>query len=140
MDNGETWDFLSKAADTDGGAGGNGNPPSMVRLKDGRRCVTYGYRASSYGIRAKLSEDNGKSWGHEICLRDDGRNWDFGYTRTVQRTDGKLVTLYYYTTVLRYLNISKIQRNPTLQPDFPSIWHGCWVSLLLLYMKECRGK
>lgn len=32
-------------------------------------------------------------------LRDDGRNWDFGYTRTIQRTDGKLVTLYYYTTV-----------------------------------------
>ena len=25
--------------------------------------------------------------------------WDFGYTRTIQRTDGKLVTLYYYTTV-----------------------------------------
>ena len=38
-------------------------------------------------------------WGDEIHLRDDGRNWDFGYTRTIQRTDGKLVTLYYYTTI-----------------------------------------
>ncbi len=97
-DNGETWSFLSKAADTDGGAGKNGNPPSMVRLKDGRLCVTYGYRSTPYGIRAKLSADNGESWGDEIHLRDDGRNWDFGYTRTIQRTDGKLVTLYYYTT------------------------------------------
>ena len=97
-DNGETWSFLTKAADTDGGAGRNGNPPSMVRLKDGKLCVTYGYRSTPYGIRAKFSEDNGKSWGDEIHLRDDGRNWDFGYTRTIQRTDGKLVTIYYYTT------------------------------------------
>ena len=97
-DNGETWSFLSKAADTDAGAGKNGNPPSMARLKDGRLCVTYGYRSTPYGICAKLSEDNGKSWGEEIRIRDDGRNWDLGYTRTIQRTDGKLVTLYYYTT------------------------------------------
>ncbi|MCG9134836.1 exo-alpha-sialidase [Candidatus Poribacteria bacterium] len=97
-DNGETWSLLCEAADTDGGAGRNGNPPSMVRLKDDRLCVTYGYRSTPYGIRAKLSEDNGKSWGNEIHLRDDGRNWDCGYTRTIQRTDGKLVTIYYYTT------------------------------------------
>ena len=32
-DNGETWSFLSKAADTDGGAGKNGNPPSMVAFE-----------------------------------------------------------------------------------------------------------
>ena len=59
-DNGETWSFLSKAADTDGGAGKNGNPPSMVRLKDGKLCVTYAYRSTPYGIRAKLSEDTEK--------------------------------------------------------------------------------
>ena len=97
-DNGQSWEFLSKVADTDKGEK-NGNPPSMVRLKDGRLCVTYGYRSLPYGIRAKISEDNGKTWGDEIHLRDDGRTWDFGYTRTVQRTDGKLVTIYYYTTV-----------------------------------------
>ena len=96
-DNGQSWKFLSKVADTDKGRR-NGNPPSMVRLKDGRLCVTYGYRSLPYGIRAKLSEDNGKTWGEEIHLRDDGRTWDFGYTRTVQRSDGKLVTIYYYTT------------------------------------------
>ena len=38
------------------------------------------------------------SWGEEIVLRDDGGNWDLGYTRTLQRPDGKLVTVYYYNT------------------------------------------
>ena len=36
--------------------------------------------------------------GQDIHLRDDGRTWDLGYTRTVQRLDDKLVTIYYYTT------------------------------------------
>ena len=95
--NGVTWEFLSKVADTDGGEH-NGNPPSMVRMTDGKLAVTYGYRAEPYGIRAKVSGDDGKTWGDEIHLRDDARTWDFGYTRTVQRADGKLVTMYYYTT------------------------------------------
>ena len=96
-DNGRAWEFLSKVADTDRG-GWNGNPPSMVRLRDGRLCVTYGYCSRPRGIRAKLSSDNGKTWGDEIHLRDDGRSYDLGYPRTVQRTDGKLVTIYHYTT------------------------------------------
>ena len=37
-----------------------------------------------------------KSWGDEFILRDDGGSWDLGYTRTVQRPDGNLVTVYYY--------------------------------------------
>ncbi len=88
--------FPEQAADT---GARSSNPPSMIRLKDGRLCVTYSYRASPYGIRAKLSEDNGKNWNDAIHLCDDGRNWDLGYTRTIQRTDGKLVTTYYYTTL-----------------------------------------
>lgn len=96
-DNGKSWKFLSKVADTDTGRR-NGNPPSLVRLSDGRVCVTYGYRASPYGIRAKVSRDNGKTWGEEIGLRVDGLTWDLGYTRTVQRPDGKLVTVYYHAT------------------------------------------
>jgi len=94
-DNGQNWEFLSRVADT---GGKNGNPPSMVRLVDGRLCVTYGYREVAYGIRAKISGDNGKTWGSEIILCQDGRNWDFGYTRTVQRPDEKLFTAYYYST------------------------------------------
>jgi len=101
-DGGKTWRFLSKVADTETDDANeeerNGNPPSLIRLKDDRLCVTYGYREYPYSIRAKVSSDNGKTWSEEIHLRDDGRTWDLGYTRTVQRTDGKLVTIYYYTT------------------------------------------
>jgi len=49
-------------------------------------------------MRAKISKDNGKTWGDEIILRDDARTWDFGYPRMVVRPDGKLVTIYYYNT------------------------------------------
>jgi hypothetical protein len=95
QDDGNTWEFLSQVADT---GADNGNPPSLVRLRDGRIAVTYGYRNAPQGIRAKLSADGGRSWGPEIQLRDDGRTWDLGYTRSVQRQDGKIVTIYYYTT------------------------------------------
>ena len=35
-------------------------------------------------------------WGEEIILRNDSDSWDLGYPRTVQRSDGKIVTVYYY--------------------------------------------
>ena len=73
-----------------------GNPPSMIRLRDGRLCLTYGYRAKPSGIRAKLSEDGGRTWQREIILRDDGGGRDVGYPRTIQRPDGKVVTVYYF--------------------------------------------
>jgi len=93
-DNGAHWRRLSRPAPSTGGHGGN--PPSMVRLKDGRISVSYGYRGEPYGIRARLSEDEGKTWGGEIVLRKDGATWEVGYTRTVQRPDGKMVTVYYF--------------------------------------------
>jgi hypothetical protein len=92
-DNGKTWDRLGRPAPETGG-----NPPSLVLLKDGRLVLTYGRRLQPYGIRARVSTDQGKTWGDEIVLRDDGGNWDLGYTRTMQRKDGKLVTAYYYNT------------------------------------------
>ncbi len=95
MDNGVTWEFRSKVADT---GQHNGNPPALVRLRDARIVVTYGYRAKPYGMRARISRDNGKTWGREIVLRDDGATEDLGYSRSVQRSDGKVVTIYYYTT------------------------------------------
>jgi hypothetical protein len=49
-------------------------------------------------MRARISRDNGKTWGREIVLRDDGAVADLGYARSVQRGDGKLVTSYYYAT------------------------------------------
>jgi hypothetical protein len=96
-DGGRTWAFRGKVADTAAGAH-NGNPPSQVRLPDGRLCVAYGFRARPYGIRARLSADDGHTWGPEISLRDDALSWDIGYPRMALRPDGSLITLYYYTS------------------------------------------
>jgi hypothetical protein len=92
-DDGATWRYLNRPA-PDTGSGGN--PPAMILLQDGRVCLTYGVRAAPYGIRARLSADGGETWGNEIVLRDDGGNHDLGYPRTVQRSDGTIVTAYYY--------------------------------------------
>jgi hypothetical protein len=90
-DDGKTWTFLNKPAPATGG-----NPPSLIRLRDGRLALTYGYRLAPFGIRARLSSNNGQTWGEEIVLRQDGGNWDLGYTRSMQRPDGKIVTVYYF--------------------------------------------
>ena len=92
-DDGLTWRHLARPV-PDTGMGGN--PPAMLRLQDGRLCLTYGYRAEPYGIRARLSDDEGMTWDEELILRDDAGSHDLGYPRTIQRPDGTLVTAYYY--------------------------------------------
>lgn len=97
QDNGKSWRFLNKIANTDTGIR-NGNPPSMVKLKNGTLCIIYGYRGLPYGIHARISSDNGKTWAKEIVLREDAISWDLGYLRSVVREDGKVVSVYYYAT------------------------------------------
>jgi hypothetical protein len=91
-DDGRSWEFLSTPEpDT-----GEGNPPSLLTLPDGRLCLIYGVRAKPYVIRARLSADRGKSWGGAVTLRDDGGANDVGYVRSVLRPDGKVVAVYYF--------------------------------------------
>lgn len=92
VDNGKTWTAEADPVDNVG----RGNPPAMIQLRDGRVCLTYGYRAKPYSMCAKLSDDGGKTWGPELVLRNDGNTTDMGYPRTVQRPDGKVVTVYYF--------------------------------------------
>ena len=92
-DNGSTWDYVNRPVAR---TGIGGNPPTMTKLRDGRLCLTYGYRDAPYSIRARLSADEGVTWEKEVFLRDDGGNHDIGYPRTVQRADGKVVTVYYF--------------------------------------------
>jgi hypothetical protein len=93
-DNGDSFQFLNKPTDSTGGS--VGNPPSLLRLNDGRLAIIYGYRSAPFGIRARLSKDDGQSWSKEIMLRADGGCWDLGYPRSVQRPDGKIVSAYYF--------------------------------------------
>ena len=90
-DDGRSWYMLETPR-----VSNHGNPAHMIRLRDGRIALTYGWRNAPYGVRAMLSSNEGLDWGPEIILRDDGANWDLGYPRTVQRSDGKCVTAYYF--------------------------------------------
>lgn len=91
-DNGSSWSLVSEPV----GDIGEGDPPHLLLLKDGSLCLTYGYRAKPFSILARLSRDRGKSWQDPIVLRGDGGGQDLGYTRSVQRTDGRIVTVYYF--------------------------------------------
>jgi len=92
QDNGKNWEHLTDVAPDVGG----GNPPSLIKLRDGRLAVAYAHREEPFGMRARLSDDNGRTWSDPIIFREDGGNWDIGYPVSVQRSDGKIVTIYYY--------------------------------------------
>lgn len=90
-DLGKTWDHVNNVTGNIGG-----NPPATVLLPDGRICVTYGYRRKPSGMRARISKDDGLTWGSEIILRDDGFDGDLGYPRSIVRPNGRVLTVYYY--------------------------------------------
>jgi hypothetical protein len=90
-DDGESWYLLKEPRINNAG-----NPATLTRLENGDLALAYGWRLSPYGLRARVSTDNGITWSPEIALRADGASWDIGYPRTVQRADGKCVTVYYY--------------------------------------------
>jgi hypothetical protein len=64
-----------------------GNPPSLLKLRDGRLALIYGYRRPPFGIRARISKDLGKTWSDEFVLRTDGGATDL----TPERPDRKIV-------------------------------------------------
>jgi hypothetical protein len=91
-DGGMTWRATGiVAADT-----GRGNPASLVRLPDGRLCCTYGFRAEPFGMRAVVSADHGASWSPPRPLREGAADWDLGYPRSVVRSDGRVLSVYYF--------------------------------------------
>lgn len=88
---GESWTPRGVVAQNLGG-----NPASLIRTLSGQLVLVYGNRNKPYGIRARISEDFGSTWGQEMRLRTDGASWDLGYVRTFLRPDGNLVSVYYY--------------------------------------------
>lgn len=90
-DNGASWTFVNRPVpDT-----GEGNPAALLKLRDGRLCLIYGRRAAPFGIRARLSADEGQTWSPDVVLRARAGGRDIGYPRAIQRPDGKVVCVYY---------------------------------------------
>lgn len=89
-DNGHTW---TEPRPT----GIVGKPPHLIRLRDGRILVTYGFRHKPFGERACISSDGGETWDYEneIILRDDAPSGDLGYPASVELDDGSIFTVYY---------------------------------------------
>ena len=73
----------------------DGSDAKMRRL-----CLTlYGYQGANRSASGLvwLKTTPGRPWGDEIVrLRPDGAWWDLGYVRSVERPDGKIVTVYYF--------------------------------------------
>lgn len=88
---------------TDGGktfskpepTGWDGFPPHIFVTSTGAVVLSYGCRHEGKGIRARISYDNGHTFGEEIVLRNDGIDWDLGYPSTTENAQGQLVTVYY---------------------------------------------
>jgi hypothetical protein len=97
LDNGRSWTKQSMVAFTDI-SHHNGNPGALAKLGDGTLFVAYGFRGHPFGIRAKTSSDDGKTWSHEIILRDDGTTYDLGYPKAVSLPDGSIFVCYYIAT------------------------------------------
>ena len=72
-----------------------GLPSHLLRLRDSRILMSYGYRRTPFGIRASISSDHGRTWARQIILSSDGAGPDLGYPSTVELKDNQLVTVWY---------------------------------------------
>ena len=72
-----------------------GSPPHLYKTSKGDIILSYGRREMPMGIRAKISKDNGNTWGEEIILVDDATHLDLGYPSTTEIEENKFLTVYY---------------------------------------------
>ena len=72
-----------------------GLPSHLLKLKDGRLLMSYGYRRKPFGNQARFSEDGGATWSEPVILSDDGYGSDLGYPSTVELEDGSFLSIWY---------------------------------------------
>jgi hypothetical protein len=71
-------------------------PAHLSKLEDGRLLLVYGPRnLGLHGMGARLSSDNGQTWGQPIVLVDLEDAQDVGYPASVQAPDGTIITACY---------------------------------------------
>ena len=96
-------------------------PAHMIQHSSGVMIMTYGYRGiyidpvtgatvsyternkdTTLGIRARISYDGGLTWTREVVLTHGlypaSNSSDWGYTSSVELSDGKILTLFYQRT------------------------------------------
>ena len=74
-----------------------GLPSHLLRLRDGRLLMTYGYRRAPFGNQARISEDHGRTWSEPMAISGDGASGDLGYPSTVEIAANRFVTAWYET-------------------------------------------
>jgi len=72
-----------------------GLPSHLLKLRDGRLVMTYGYRRQPFGNEARVSTDHGRTWSEPLTISADGASGDLGYPSTVELADGRLLTVWY---------------------------------------------
>jgi hypothetical protein len=82
----------------DGSEGVWGTPSHLLRLRDGRLLMSYGYRRAPFGNQARVSADEGATWSTPMTISADGAGGDLGYPSTVELDDGSFLTVWYERT------------------------------------------
>jgi hypothetical protein len=88
VDGGRTWSVPHEI-------GVWGLPSHLLRLRDGRVLMSYGYRREPFGNQARVSADEGRTWSAPMTISADGSSGDLGYPSTVELRDGSLLTVWY---------------------------------------------
>lgn len=94
-DGGKTWSIAHRLHGVDGTDGVWGTPSHLLRLRDGRLLMSYGYRRTPFGNQVRLSADEGATWSAPMTVSADGAGGDLGYPSTVELADGTLLTVWY---------------------------------------------
>ncbi len=103
MRSGDREGLLGVCRSTDGGASwdeptevteGREHPADLTLLSNGWVLMVHGVRHDPFGVQARVSKDNGRSWGDRLVVCDDLGDSDLGYPSTV-RLGERLVTAYY---------------------------------------------
>jgi len=87
-DGGKTWEnahFLDLL----------GAPPHFLLHSTGALIMVYGRRCEPMGQYARVSYDQGKTWGDDFMVSPVSSSWDQGYPSTVELKNGDLLTVYY---------------------------------------------
>lgn len=86
-DDGRTWTFQSQLTN------GDLYPAHLMRTNDGRVLLAYGNRSANKGIDIMTSSDGGTTWSEPRRIANfEG---DGGYPASIQRKDGRILTLFY---------------------------------------------